>query len=430
MTEEQQAERLARWLEHPDSEPPDDLDPEVLGAVFTLSPKTAPAARVSVDDILAGVKEGPFAAPPEARRDRLRSGGAAEVERTVRPKPRTWRWMVPAVGAALAASLMALVVIPVSRVTQKTMTMPEMAATAPRSAAKNDTAAPPPSPAPTAGAPMRSAPPAAAPVAPTAQTTTPSSPLNRLQADQPNTPAQDVATEAPPPPPMPPATTGNAIPAEEMQERFNDAPVAQAGPAPEPNAIVAPADGIAEMDDLAEAKDETPKAEKAEETVAVASKKASSREAAKAPAGRPAAAAPASAPAASVADNEAPVWPMDYNAGWYSNYPDVAAVYQTAKASEAQGSWAAAAVAYRSLMSDPRSIVAQDAAWYSARAWFQSGQSTTALEAIDQGLRRSAANTPYRARLFALKGDILAAGGRQVQAQAAYNEASALNAGR
>jgi predicted negative regulator of RcsB-dependent stress response len=87
-------------------------------------------------------------------------------------------------------------------------------------------------------------------------------------------------------------------------------------------------------------------------------------------------------------------------------------------------------VEYRSLMDDGRSIVAQDAAWYCARAWWQAGQTAPALEALEQGLGRSAANTPYRARLFALKGDVLAALGHSRQADSAYREASALNANR
>lgn len=61
MNDQDQAQRLAAWLDDP-AEPPEDLDAEVLAAVSLLRPDLAPAARVSLDDILGSVKEGPFAA--------------------------------------------------------------------------------------------------------------------------------------------------------------------------------------------------------------------------------------------------------------------------------------------------------------------------------------------------------------------------------
>ncbi len=69
---EDQASRLARWLEaHPGAAPPDGVDPEVLEALWVLRPDLAPPPRVTVDDILAGVTTGPFApevVPIEAHR--------------------------------------------------------------------------------------------------------------------------------------------------------------------------------------------------------------------------------------------------------------------------------------------------------------------------------------------------------------------------
>lgn len=64
MTEDVQARRLAEWLAAPaGTDPPEDLDPEVLAAVFALRPDLAPAPRVGIDAILASVSTGPFAVP-------------------------------------------------------------------------------------------------------------------------------------------------------------------------------------------------------------------------------------------------------------------------------------------------------------------------------------------------------------------------------
>jgi hypothetical protein len=47
----------------------DELDPDVVDAISTLRPERAPAARVSIDDILAEVRTGPLAAPAVAAND-------------------------------------------------------------------------------------------------------------------------------------------------------------------------------------------------------------------------------------------------------------------------------------------------------------------------------------------------------------------------
>ena len=60
--EERQASTLADWLEAgPGAPPPEELDLDVIEATYSLRPTMAPAARVSLDDILAGVTAGPFA---------------------------------------------------------------------------------------------------------------------------------------------------------------------------------------------------------------------------------------------------------------------------------------------------------------------------------------------------------------------------------
>ena len=125
MNEEQDAERLARWLEDPSSDPPPELDPEVVGAIYTLSPKHRAAPRLSIEEILAGVTEGPFAASAaapevknEGRRDRIRSSSASSGEsRSLGPtpaphRPPSRRWVLPVVGTAMAGMLVLLVVVP------------------------------------------------------------------------------------------------------------------------------------------------------------------------------------------------------------------------------------------------------------------------------------------------------------------------------
>ncbi len=72
MTELNEPQLLADWLDvHPGEPPPEGIDPEVIQAVYALRPDLAPAARVTVDDILDGVTTGPFAqnVPPETRQD-------------------------------------------------------------------------------------------------------------------------------------------------------------------------------------------------------------------------------------------------------------------------------------------------------------------------------------------------------------------------
>lgn len=61
MSIEQQAEQLAQWLAaNPGTPPPEDVDPEVIEAVYSLRPELAPPANVDLDDILNSVERGPF----------------------------------------------------------------------------------------------------------------------------------------------------------------------------------------------------------------------------------------------------------------------------------------------------------------------------------------------------------------------------------
>jgi hypothetical protein len=59
MSEQEQASMLARWLDQGSSD--EAIDSEVMEAVLALRPDLAPAARVSIDDILDEVSSGPVA---------------------------------------------------------------------------------------------------------------------------------------------------------------------------------------------------------------------------------------------------------------------------------------------------------------------------------------------------------------------------------
>jgi len=75
---------LAQWLDAPGTDP-EGLDPEVLEAVYAMRPDLAPAPRVTADDILAGVMEGPLAAPVATVPSSLPAQG--EEEHTSAPLP-------------------------------------------------------------------------------------------------------------------------------------------------------------------------------------------------------------------------------------------------------------------------------------------------------------------------------------------------------
>ena len=64
-----QPELLARWLQHQldrgdvGTPPPAGLDPDVVEAVDALRPDLAPVPELDLDELLAGVTQGPFAVP-------------------------------------------------------------------------------------------------------------------------------------------------------------------------------------------------------------------------------------------------------------------------------------------------------------------------------------------------------------------------------
>jgi hypothetical protein len=111
MNEQEHARRLAEWLDAPaGTAPPDGVPPEVAAAVYTLRPDRAPAPRVSLDDVLAGVREGPFATAA-APRDEHTGGDVVPLRPQPSPPRRAW-WASPFVGVGLAAAAAAAFVVP------------------------------------------------------------------------------------------------------------------------------------------------------------------------------------------------------------------------------------------------------------------------------------------------------------------------------
>ncbi|MCA9571466.1 MAG: hypothetical protein KC656_26695, partial [Myxococcales bacterium] len=90
MSEQEQAEALAAWLERGGLPPEEGLDEEVVEAVIALRPELAGPASVTADDILAGVREGPLAPTMPV--------GASEGEVQAAPRASNRPWYIALVG--------------------------------------------------------------------------------------------------------------------------------------------------------------------------------------------------------------------------------------------------------------------------------------------------------------------------------------------
>jgi hypothetical protein len=445
-----------------------EVDPELIGVVYQLRPDRAPKPRVSIEEILAGVKEGPLSVKePESTSSRGTPGlrnGQGPVSRpgsstgTSRTKGALPRWVVPVLGIGATAALAAMIVIPLAgglafknsseevvaaappaSIPEAAPREPELASTAP---ARAEAPAQPAELAADAIAPNTyKADPegtvSAGPATTVAQgTKSKEAPLT--ENDAPRTPEESARKGMPPEPPINPPTSpiastgGNT----ELEVDPNEQAMAEALGYLEPEAPKAAAPPIAQTTSV-EAGRSAAREEDREDSKPKSRNNTRSAPVAEAvpPAGysgedEVADADDALAGAEKKAESSRVIWPLDYNESWYAAYPDVAAVYAKAAEHEGKKEWTQAAMLYRDLMGDARSFVAQDAAYRCARAWWQGGQSGTALKAIEEGLQKSAANTPYRARLYALKGDILSAQGKTQEAEEARSQAAALNEGR
>jgi hypothetical protein len=98
------AAALEQWLAAgPGAAPPGVLPIGVVEATYALRPEMAPGPSLSIEDVLAGVTEGPLAV--KSTQD------IKLVEQTHAQAPSRW-WGRPAVGLALMAAVAMLVVLP------------------------------------------------------------------------------------------------------------------------------------------------------------------------------------------------------------------------------------------------------------------------------------------------------------------------------
>ncbi len=121
------AQQLHAWLEaHPGQEPPAELDPVVVEAAYALRPDLAPAARVTIDDVMAEITTGPLASHKPITNEPI----SLDAERTKRAP--WWAWS--GLGVAAVAATAILFVIPIAH-------MADISPTSKKSAAVPNTSA-------------------------------------------------------------------------------------------------------------------------------------------------------------------------------------------------------------------------------------------------------------------------------------------------
>lgn len=456
MTPEMQASLLAEWLEKPPgTAPPEGVDSDALEAIYALRPELAPAPRVSIDDILAGVSEGPFARTAEVPIARTAEVPISEApteiedEVIVEADPETGRGEVVdfaaarrrrmrvwgAIGTMAAAALILFTVLPADDGFENL--------------AKE---------APTAD--------------PVAQVASPEAVQTAEDYDRPNEDLAQAANaleeaEAPPAPPAKQERTGRYDALQNLSSADVDAGDlsdglalsgggASYGPAPEDLELDDSEQKAAEPEpepalaglgyvEAEEAQDEAAYDDFAYDTLDVAqpaasesrktrgswgnrekdeSPKSSSRASSSSTAGSSAYDAPAAEPEPIPSDLDAlraAAFPSDYSASWYLRALDDEGLDRV-DAAISSGDYAA-------LISDPDPRVGQDFAGRAAQQ-AASSSSSKALGYVNEGLRRSSANTPFLSRLYALQGQILEAQGDVEGAKAAYTNAANLNRAR
>ena len=466
--EERQASTLADWLEAgPGAPPPEGLDLDVIEATTALRPSMAPAARVSLDDILAGVTAGPFAPhatpSPEAAPEALPApANVPDFGGVVTPAPlRRRQSLWGALGALAAAALVLVTVLPL----------------------QDEVSAPPDAAAP----PMLDAPQAAAPAEPDLISGAPLGDIAESKADleqrRQNSgpmPLTEVTASPPPPPVARPTATPGAAPRyedtlvldgsygkkqealaeyEKAADEADDAGgFAQNGPVGgvvaegyASTGATATRDATMTSDSVVAEKesgrrDRAPLSSRgaASNSVAVPAEAEEARPQASAdydtiPAAAPAPAKTANKPATtttSLASQRAAAMPADYRASWYTSLSDAALVAQlsaaeaTAKAAAAKGDYNAAFAAVGPFVNHADARVAQDFAGRAADYALKAGSANAALSTIRAAKSRSSANTPYLARLWAIEGAAYEALGDTESAQRAYAEATRLNQSR
>jgi len=393
MSHDENSQALARWLDQPPgTEPPDDLDADVVEAIHAIRPDLAPAPRVSADEILGLVSAGPLA-PSQSEQ----GGDVVPFPRAPEPEgsadhatpdlPPRWsslaRWGgLSGVGIALAAAAtLFMVAVPTLN---------------------NPSAPPAQSEAMPAGDELRAAPAAAGDAAPTA-------------ADEPaDEPPAELAEEEAAPPPAPAAE-----PPEAARRRPSPRPVAEpkaAAPPPsdayEMGGTPAPNDAlIPELEETLDADDD-----------AVADAEAP-------PAGR--GEADDGASSADLAALKAAAVPSDWSAtGWQGAVSSadrdrvLAFLAQAEEAASSGDAAQAADLAARAI--SPPDAAAHAAALAAFRYYLEAGDQAGAISAARRGLAYRSP-TPAWSKLAVALGDLLRANAPD-EAAAWYRDAAANNA--
>lgn len=456
MTDPRQDALLAQWLDDPSAGPPQGLEDEVVEAMVALRPELAPAPTLSLDDILAGVTEGPFARRSEApvsisdeeldaRRSEMPVSQAEVIDLAAARRRRNRIW--GGVGAMAAAALVLFTILPEGEQFESA----EVKAPAPPQQVL--------------------------------------APERELEQEGVN-PAQDLALDAPEAPQEAKARTAETTPSPKPALKAAEDPSSY-GPAPEllASADPEPSDDYADLEeDLGTwdvedapttasksapssmgAEDDVELAELQAERGGRAPKKESRRDEGRtrsptagsggllgdrvdntstpsAPSMEPVeeTVADADFDESEFSEPEIPsdldglrasAAPRDYDSNWYLRALDgsdldafsAAVDLSTARASTGDYAGAAKACAALATSSDPR--VAQDMAWRAARYQVMAGDSG-ALITVRAGQKRSSANTAFRANLYQLEGSILESRGDIEGAKAAYRTAANLNAAR
>ncbi len=472
-TEETEARLLAEWLStRPGTPPPEGLSAEVVAAVYAMRPERAPAPRVTIDDVLATVTTGPFAASaarPKLGSERASARGVGARATPARRRP--W-WMAPALGLGITAALAAVIVIPAAglwfsgqKVVQEAARSEQMApapmVAEPATGAASAPVSPPvgviaeagPAPAPVVAVPPTPSTVSAGEVGADLAT---SEERARSQgylekgdgalepagaggagAAANGAPGSAPASPAPPPPPAKPAevpvrdestadeddswgwSEGKSAKKEESREATDkeleeeEAPRRKDAPAPEA------------VEQKAKSTPQKP-----------ASTTKAPTQAASAPAAEPTTQAGSTGRSSSsqraydALDSRGAASPRDYQSNWYVGLERVATVYADVEALRGSGDIDGALARYLTLAADPDTNVGQDALWRAASLAAGAGRTDYALSLVEKGLARSAKNTVFRSNLLVLKGDLLTKKGNTAGAAAVWAEAARLNDAR
>lgn len=445
MNEQEQASRLAAWLEQPaGTRPPEGLDPDVVEALFALNPDRAPAPSLTADDILrdfdlGGAVVGEAAASSEA--------GSGMPATPVTAAPESWSaanrvggWMVV---LATAATLLLVALPAVQQGEPLPAAAPSAAdvASARRAADPVATvadeepafAAPPMETVASAGAPAVPVPVSGLTMEVDGKVTTDANAGDAVvDADDATGGEVDGPAVAERGYAMQQSArydgASNVIPEAEEALRAKEAE----------NDAVAALDGLGYVDNAGAAYEQAPAAPAAAAPVgwtgsARAEAKQDVAEGGVRKGKRESGANLASVPMDLPSSRDA-ARPSDLGRSWRAGQ-DAATLAEVDRAlkiaaTEANlGNHAKAAEALAPHVGPP-AAVGQYTAGVAARYWLAAGDGAAAAATLQRGLALSSDNTPWRAELLFLYGELLAASGDGASAEAYWSEAAGLNAAR